>query len=180
MAGDPVNVRAPDRDVKGSPATPKFPLLHATRAANSGECHNPGMGTAPTGHNFTAWTHSASHPSGVPRRWRRRFLTGRHRQHCPMTAGSHLPGALVHRRPGRSPDRRRTRTAAGTRNRGKGRPLYAPSKSYWLAQRVVEVDHVLHHRSTLDRHLHHCHIVVTDGDSYRMKQARERETPEIT
>jgi hypothetical protein len=28
-----------------------------------------------------------------------------------MTAGSHLPGALVHRRPGRSPDRRRTRAA---------------------------------------------------------------------
>jgi hypothetical protein len=111
VAGDPVNVRAPDRDVKGSPATPKFSPLHAARAANSGECHNPGMGTAPTGHNFTAWTHSASHPSGVPRRWRRRFLTGRHRQHCPMTAGSHLPGALVHRRPGRSPDRRRTRTA---------------------------------------------------------------------
>ncbi len=25
VAGDPVNVRAPDRDVKGSPATPKFP-----------------------------------------------------------------------------------------------------------------------------------------------------------
>ncbi len=26
--------------------------------------------------------------------------------------------------------------------------------------------------STLDRLLHHCHTVVTDGDSYRMKQAR--------
>ena len=26
--------------------------------------------------------------------------------------------------------------------------------------------------SMLDRLLHHCHIVVTDGDSYRMKQAR--------
>ena len=25
----------------------------------------------------------------------------------------------------------------------------------------------------LDRLLHHCHTVVTDGDSYRMKQARE-------
>jgi DNA replication protein DnaC len=28
--------------------------------------------------------------------------------------------------------------------------------------------------SMLDRLLHHCHIVVTDGDSYRMKQARAR------
>jgi DNA replication protein DnaC len=26
--------------------------------------------------------------------------------------------------------------------------------------------------SMLDRLLHHCHTVVTDGDSYRMKQAR--------
>jgi DNA replication protein DnaC len=28
--------------------------------------------------------------------------------------------------------------------------------------------------SLLDRLLHHCHVVVTDGDSYRMKQARAR------
>jgi DNA replication protein DnaC len=28
--------------------------------------------------------------------------------------------------------------------------------------------------SMLDRLLHHCHVVVTDGDSYRMKQARQR------
>jgi DNA replication protein DnaC len=28
--------------------------------------------------------------------------------------------------------------------------------------------------SMLDRLLHHCHVVVTDGDSYRMKQARTR------
>jgi len=28
--------------------------------------------------------------------------------------------------------------------------------------------------SMLDRLLHHCHTVVTDGDSYRMKQAREQ------
>jgi DNA replication protein DnaC len=28
--------------------------------------------------------------------------------------------------------------------------------------------------SMLDRLLHHCHVVVTDGDSYRMKQARAR------
>ena len=27
--------------------------------------------------------------------------------------------------------------------------------------------------SMLDRLLHHCHTVVTDGDSYRMKQARQ-------
>ena len=28
--------------------------------------------------------------------------------------------------------------------------------------------------SMLDRLLHHCHIVITDGDSYRMKQARAK------
>ena len=28
--------------------------------------------------------------------------------------------------------------------------------------------------SMLDRLLHHCHTVITDGDSYRMKQARQR------
>jgi DNA replication protein DnaC len=28
--------------------------------------------------------------------------------------------------------------------------------------------------SMLDRLLHHCHVVVTDGDSYRMKQARAK------
>jgi DNA replication protein DnaC len=26
----------------------------------------------------------------------------------------------------------------------------------------------------LDRLLHHCHVVVTDGDSYRMRQARQQ------
>ena len=33
-----------------------------------------------------------------------------------------------------------------------------------------------HHRrqSMLDRLLHHCHTVVTDGESYRMRQARQR------
>jgi len=33
--------------------------------------------------------------------------------------------------------------------------------------------------SMLDRLLHHCHTVVTDGDSYRMKQARARGGPRI-
>jgi DNA replication protein DnaC len=32
----------------------------------------------------------------------------------------------------------------------------------------------------LDRLLHHCHTVVTDGDSYRMKQARGRGATKIT
>lgn len=31
--------------------------------------------------------------------------------------------------------------------------------------------------SMLDRLLHHCHVVVTDGDSFRMKQARARTSP---
>jgi DNA replication protein DnaC len=30
--------------------------------------------------------------------------------------------------------------------------------------------------SMLDRLLHHCHVVITDGDSFRMKQARARTT----
>jgi DNA replication protein DnaC len=33
--------------------------------------------------------------------------------------------------------------------------------------------------SMLDRLLHHCHTIITDGDSYRMKQARERGGPPI-
>lgn len=30
--------------------------------------------------------------------------------------------------------------------------------------------------SLLDRLLHHCHTVITDGDSYRMRQARQKGT----
>jgi DNA replication protein DnaC len=33
--------------------------------------------------------------------------------------------------------------------------------------------------SMLDRLLHHCHVVVTDGDSYRMKQARAKGATKI-
>src|SRR3954451_19064278 len=33
--------------------------------------------------------------------------------------------------------------------------------------------------SMLDRLLHHCHTVVTDGDSYRMKQARSTRGPRL-
>jgi DNA replication protein DnaC len=33
--------------------------------------------------------------------------------------------------------------------------------------------------SLLDRLLHHCHTVVTDGDSYRMKQARAKGGPRL-
>jgi hypothetical protein len=72
------NVRAPDRDVEGSPATPRFPPVHASSGELEGVLQ-PRQGTAPTGHNFTAWTHCASYLSAVPRRWRGRCLTGRHR-----------------------------------------------------------------------------------------------------
>jgi DNA replication protein DnaC len=34
--------------------------------------------------------------------------------------------------------------------------------------------------SLLDRLLHHCHTIITDGDSYRMKQARARGGTNIT
>jgi DNA replication protein DnaC len=33
--------------------------------------------------------------------------------------------------------------------------------------------------SLLDRLLHHCHTVVTDGDSFWMKQARACGVPEV-
>jgi hypothetical protein len=72
------NVRAPDRDVEGSPATPRFPPVHAS-SGESGGVSPPRQGTAPTGHNSTAWTHCASYLSAVPRRWRGRCLTGCHR-----------------------------------------------------------------------------------------------------
>jgi len=32
----------------------------------------------------------------------------------------------------------------------------------------------------LDRLLHHCHLVITDADSYRMRQARNRGGTKIT
>jgi hypothetical protein len=96
------------------------------------------------------------------------------------SAGTRNRGGAVHKvtaPPHHSAPRDRRSTRTRRLGACKGRPPYAPSKSYWLAQRVVEVDHVLHHRGMLDRLLHHCHIVVTDGDSYRMKQARERRRP---
>ncbi len=34
--------------------------------------------------------------------------------------------------------------------------------------------------SLLDRLLHHCHTVITDGDSYRMKQARAKGGTRLT
>ena len=37
-------------------------LRRTLRASNPGQRRNPGKGTARSGHNFTAWTHCASHP----------------------------------------------------------------------------------------------------------------------
>ncbi len=79
----------------------------------------PQLGAAHrTKHNFTAWTHICSPPSGVPRRWHRRCLTDRHRQRWSDDRRIPPPGArhVVHRTPGRSPVRRRTRAAQAPAN----------------------------------------------------------------
>lgn len=155
MAGDPVNVRAPDRDVKGSLATPKFSPLHAARAANSGECHNPGMGTAPTGHNFTAWTHfppewsAAPVAPSFPDRPPPSTLSDDRRippARCPCapqareiprpapdaySAGTRNRGGAVHKvtaPPHHSAPRDRRSTRTRRLGACKGRPPYAPSK----------------------------------------------------
>ena len=46
-------------------------------------------------------------------------------------------------------------------------PATGPSWGRFLPEHTTAV-------SMLDRLLHHCHVVVTNGDSYRMKQARAR------
>jgi hypothetical protein len=94
VAGDPANVRAPDRDVEGSPATP---LSHRRccppRNSAGGSASNPDR--EPQTHR--AQLHSLdllrSPPSGVPRRWHRRCLTDRHRQRWSDDRRIPLPGA---------------------------------------------------------------------------------------
>ncbi len=58
--------------------------------------------------------------------------------------------------------------AAGYERRSLGVASHWPFESWgrFLPEHTTAV-------SMLDRLLHHCHTVVTDGDSYRMKQARQ-------
>jgi hypothetical protein len=117
VAGDPANVRAPDRDVEGSPATPRSPTGGAAAPHAAG-----GSATTRGGPPHRVQLHSLdlhrSPPSGVPRRWHRRCLTDRHRQRWSDDRRIPPPGArhVVHRTPGRSPVRRRTRAAQAPAN----------------------------------------------------------------
>ncbi len=59
--------------------------------------------------------------------------------------------------------------AAGYERRSLGIGSHWPFESWgrFLPEHTTAV-------SMLDRLLHHCHVVITNGDSYRMKQARAR------
>jgi hypothetical protein len=54
VAGDPVNVRAPDPEMSTGHRPHQNLLRRTLRASNPKERHNPGKGTARSGHNFTA------------------------------------------------------------------------------------------------------------------------------
>jgi DNA replication protein DnaC len=60
-------------------------------------------------------------------------------------------------------------TAAAYERRSLGIGSHWPFESWgrFLPEHTTAV-------SMLDRLLHHCHVIITDGDSYRMKQARAR------
>jgi DNA replication protein DnaC len=60
-------------------------------------------------------------------------------------------------------------TAAACERRAPGIGSHWPFESWgrFLPEHTTAV-------SMLDRLLHHCHVVITNGDSYRMKQARAR------
>jgi hypothetical protein len=83
-----------------------------------GSATTPARAPRGRGITFTVWTHCACHPSGVPCRWRRRFLTGRCRQRwsddrrIPPARCPSAPQAREIPRP--APDA----CSAGTRNRG--------------------------------------------------------------
>ena len=128
MAGDPANVRAPDRDVEGSPATP--PLSHRRCCTP----RTPPVG-APAPTTPYAWSPSfptewsaapvapslPDRPPPLPR--------------APMTAGSHRPVPGLNDQgtagPGRSPVRRRTRVArAPAMGRGRSRGTAPPRKFF--------------------------------------------------
>jgi len=59
--------------------------------------------------------------------------------------------------------------AAGYERRSLGIGSHRPFEAWgrFLPEHTTAV-------SLLDRLLHHCHVVVTDGESYRMRQARQR------
>ena len=118
MAGDPANVRAPDRDVEGSPATPQ--LSHRRC------CPPRHVAGGSATHNSTSWTHPlVTEWSAAP--VYRRCLTDCHRQRwsddCriprPVPGCDSTPWLCLQpqrRRPGRSPVRRRTRVAQAPSN----------------------------------------------------------------
>ena len=82
-----------------------------------------------------------SQPSGVPRRWHRRCLTDRHRERwsddrripSPGASSNRLVRIPSHRRPGRSPVRRRIRVAlAPAMGWGRSRGTVPPRNSFVL------------------------------------------------
>jgi hypothetical protein len=83
VAGDPAKRPCPRprcRRITGhTKISPACTLRAANLSGEPGGVSPPRQGTAPTGGQLHSWTQCASHPSGVPRRWRRRCLTGRHR-----------------------------------------------------------------------------------------------------
>lgn len=88
VAGDPTSVRAPDRSKGHRPHKP--PTRRCTpQRCPLGSVTTPGKGTAPTGRNTYSRDPLRSHPTGVPRRWHRRYLTG-----APTITGALRPSAI--------------------------------------------------------------------------------------
>jgi hypothetical protein len=118
VAGDPANVRAPDRDVEGSPATPHSPTGGVARPGTSPVGAPPTTQQSWTLPLVTEWSAAPVH---------RRCLTDCHRQRwsddCriprPVPGCDSTPWLCLQpqrRRPGRSPVRRRTRVAQAPSN----------------------------------------------------------------
>jgi hypothetical protein len=61
VAGDPANVRAPDRDVEGSPATLQSPTGGVTASHAAGGSVTTLAGRAPARHNSITSNHVTRH-----------------------------------------------------------------------------------------------------------------------